>query len=172
MSNFSIGGNDIVIKVDGLDELSASFTDLIKKYPDRAGELLQKEGKTLRKDVVSKINQHLNTSDSMKMSLGKVGNYRVTAPQGIGTHQYIEIIAKSPHFHLIENGHDLVTPKTRTVKLKDGSRKKVTLKNGGQSKGFVVGYKFMDESARTRQALMPETVRRMVDILLAEEGLT
>ena len=171
MSNFSLGGNnDVVIKVDGLDELTTSFLNLIKKYPDRAGELLQKEGKSLRKDVVNKINQHLNTND-IKMSLGKVSNYTVTAPKGIGINQYVEVIAKSPHFHLIENGHDLVTPKTRTIKLKDGSRKKITIKNGGQSKGFVVGYKFMDESARACQANMPDTVERMVNILLNEEGL-
>lgn len=164
-------GNDSTVQVSGLEELSDTFRDLIKKYPDRAGQLLQKEGRALRKDVTIKVKQRLNTSDKSKMSLAKVGNYRVTQPKGVGTAQYVEVIAKSPHFHLIENGHEIVTPTTRTITLKNGSKKKIKLKNGGQHKGFAAGYKLMDESAREHQASMPDVVEDMVDALLREGGL-
>ena len=162
--------NTVSMQIDGLEELNTSLNNLIKRYPDKAGELLTKQAQELRKDVVQMVKNDLDYNSSAKRSLSKVKEYSISAVQGYGKQQYVEISAKAPHFHLIENGHQLVQPRTRTITLKDGSKRKITLKNGGQVKGFVPGYNFMDRASKKRQINIPQELDKMIDKLLEEEG--
>lgn len=154
MSSISTGGQDAEIKLDGLDDLMKSLEELAKKYPDRAGELLQKEARDTRTEVTKNIREHLNTDGSSKRSLAKAGSYAVSPVQNYGVNQYVELSAKSPHFHLIENGHELIDHRT-------GSK---------MGKGFVLGYKFMDEAIRKAQLTMPKTAEKMIETLIKDGG--
>lgn len=138
--------------IDGLLDLRDTFEDLVKKYPDRAGELLQKDARQLRKDVVKETKKVTKTNSSSKRSLGKVGSYKISPVQGLGANQFVEVSAKSPHFHLVEHGHVLKS-------------------HDGQTIGFVQGKHMMDNTVKKHQESMPQTVSVMVDELLKEEGL-
>ena len=70
-------------------------------------------------------------------------------------------------FHLLENGHMNVVPKTRTIKV-NGEKRKISLTNGGSAVGCTPGYHFMDAASRKRQIAIPEGVEKMVNQLLRE----
>lgn len=146
------GGRTLTMSVDGLEDLIGSLKDLTNKYPDRAGELLQKNAKQLRKDVVKEVKDLTDTDGSSKRSLAKAGSYAISQVQGFGTNQYVEISAKSPHFHLVEHGHDLVT-------------------HSGETIGFVQGKHMMENAVKKSVENMPSTVEDMIAELLKEEGL-
>lgn len=160
-----------MVQIDGLEELSETFEELVRKYPDRAGDLLVSQAKELRKDVVKQVKNDTDTNGSSKKSLAKIGSYGISPVKGFGNKQYIEISAKSPHFHLVENGHLKVVPMTRTIKTKDGEKRKIPNSNGGATVGFTPGYHFMDRASKKRQIEVPEELKKVVDDLLREEGL-
>lgn len=163
--------NDVVsVEVEGLDELAETFENIVRKYPDRAADLLVKQAKALRKDVVKQVKNDTDTDGTSRKSLAKVGSYGISKVQGFGEGQFIEISAKSPHFHLLENGHQMVLPKTRTV-TRDGAKVKINLARGGETVGFVLGYHFMDTASRKRQIAIPSELASEVNRILQEEGL-
>lgn len=137
--------------IEGLDNLREEFEKLVKKYPDRAGELLTKNARELRKEVVREVKKVTKTKGSSKRSLAKVGSYKISKVQGIGARQFVEVSAKSPHFHLVEHGHELIV--------------------NGQKRGFVQGKKVMATAVRRCENDMPDTVSSMIDELLKEGGL-
>ena len=79
--------------VAGISELTAELETLAKQYPDKAGELLQKQGRELRKEVIKNVKKSTKTSGSKK-SLRKAGSYRVSQPKGAGIRQYVEVSAQ------------------------------------------------------------------------------
>lgn len=163
--------SDLSMQVDGMDELIESFETMVKKYPDRAGELLVKQAKDLRKDVVKMVKNDTDVDSHHKRSLGNLKEYKISQVKGYLDKQYVEVSGVAPHFHLIENGHDIVTPKTRTIKTKDDQKEKITLSNGGKSVGYAAGYHFMDRAGKKRQIEIPKELEKVVEKLLKEEEL-
>lgn len=162
--------DNITVEVDGLEELAETFESIIQKYPDRAAELLVKQAKELRKDVVKQVKNDTDTDGTSRKSLAKVSSYGISKAQGYGAGQFIEVSAKSPHFHLLENGHRNVLPKTRTV-TRNGEKVKINLARGGEVVGFTPGYHFMDAASRKRQIAIPAELTSEVNRILQEEGL-
>lgn len=140
-----------VIQITGIDSAIGDLNQLIKSYPDKAGELLEKAGKNIRKQVVHNVNSSVGTVHSKK-TLHKAGSYRVSKAKGLGKNQYVEISAKSPHFHLVEHGHQLII--------------------NGTPRGFVAGKHMMSNAVAAYRREMPKAVEDMVDALLKERGLT
>lgn len=147
------GEHTISMSLEGLDELVDSLNELARKYPDRAGELLQKNARELRKDVVKNVKEDTKTTGKSKRSLSKAGSYAISQVQGYGANQYVEISAKSPHFHLVEHGHELVN-------------------RAGETIGFVQGKHMMSNATKKTEQNMPTTVEGMIAELLKEGGLT
>lgn len=163
--------SDLSFEIEGLSELTGALEAVAKKYPDKAGELLVQQAKELRKDVVKQVKNDTETDGSSKRSLAKTGSYEISQVKGFGEQQYVEVSAKSPHFHLLENGHMKVVPRTRTVTRPNGEKVKITNPNGGQVIGFVPGYHFMDAATRKRRLHIPEELESTVAKLLKDEGL-
>ena len=159
---------DISINVEGFEELADLFKKLVKKYPDRAGELLQKNARELRKDVVKNVKKETKPDKENKKSLARAGSYKISPIRGYGIKQFVEISAKSPHFHLVEHGHDSIMPPFHGVKGKKGKR--IPNKNPGQKVGFVQGRHMMATAVRKMEIKMPQTLLKMVDELLKEDG--
>ena len=145
--------SDIDVKIEGLDDLVETFDDFIKRYPDRAGELLRKNAYELRKKGRTKARSYTKTKGESKMSLGKLGSYKVSPVKGTFLGQHVEISAKSPHFHLVEHGHNLVDHQGNTI-------------------GYVEGKHYFADAVKEYNHEMPKTVEHMVGELLKEEGLT
>ena len=119
---------DAELKVKGLDELKMSFDQLVAKYPDKAGDLLKKDALALRRNIVNNAKELTKTKSEHKKSLGK-----------------------SPHFHLVEKGHEL--------KVK------------GKTIGFVQGVHYLDKATKVYEDKFEEHVDNMVEALLKEGGL-
>lgn len=141
---------ELDFNIDGLEELATDFEKLVKRYPDKAGELLKKEAKNLRKKVAKRMKSEKKSKQKSKRPLENAGSYKISPVLGMGAMQYVEVSAKSPHFHLVEHGHDLV--------------------QGGQVVGHVQGTKFFENTVKEHEAEMPRIVSRMVDELLKEGG--
>lgn len=146
--------SEVELTFDGMEELTDALGDLARKYPDRAGELLQKNARELRKEVVRKTRDLTRSNGSSKKSLGRVGSYKISPVLGYGENQYVEVSAKAPHFHLVEHGHNKYDF------------------HGNPTGGFVSGKHMMREAVKIHEEKFPETVSGMVDTLLKEEGLT
>lgn len=140
------------VKIEGIKELTDSLNELVRKYPDKAGELLEKDAKKLRKLVAKSFKEGTKSDGTSKRSLAKIGSYKVTKAQGIGTDQYVDISAKAPHFHLVENGHDRYNRK-------------------GEKIGWTEGKHIMRETAKKFESEMPQHIEDMIDELLKEGGL-
>lgn len=108
--------NSMTMSVDGLDDLMEAFEKVVKKYPDRSGELLQTQAKLIRKEVINLVKNDTDTSGSSKRSLSKAKEYKISEIKGFGETQYIEVSGVAPHFHLLENGHQIILPRTRKNK--------------------------------------------------------
>ena len=160
-----------VVTVVGIEDLEASMQKMVKKYPDKAGELLRVEAQKTRKDIVRNARDLTETDGKSKMSLGKIGSYRVSQVQGYGTEQYVEISARSPHFHLVERGHEMKLPYSFTIKHAY-SGKKLKIKNpyGGEMRGRVEGRFFLKKAKEDEQEHFPEFVDKMLDALIKESG--
>lgn len=160
------------VKVVGIEDLNESLKALIKKYPDRAGECLRKEGYRTRGQIVKSARENTDTASKSPKSLGKVGSYRVSQVKGYGVNQYVEISARSPHFHLVERGHVIKQPFSYSYKRKDtGKIVKFKWKDGGQIKGRVAGRFFLKKAEEAEAERFPEFVDEMLDKLLNEVGL-
>lgn len=146
--------SDVSFHIDGMEELEKSFNLFVKRYPDRAGELLRLQARELRKDVVRMVKEETKTDGSSKRSLAKLKEYKISKVQGIGKHQYVEVSGSAPHFHLLENGHRLTN--------KDGDL---------IGQGFVQGYHFMDRASKKRREKLPRDLEKTIDKILKEGGL-
>lgn len=137
---------------EGLMEVKDKFGELVNKYPDKAGDLLRKEALRLRKDVVNETKRVVKRSYMSKRSLRKLSAYSVSQVKGYGGSQYVEISAKSPHFHFVEHGHVIKT-------------------KSGETRGFVQGYHMLENTSKKHEEDMPKLVESMIDELLKEAGL-
>lgn len=139
------------IELRGMDELISSVDELVKRFPDKTGDFLRKKAMETRRGVAKEARSAVDVDPSNKYSLGKAGSYKVSPVMGYGADQYVELSAKSPHFHLIEHGHELVS-------------------HSGNPIGWVPGYKIMDAEAKRQSIKMPIDFEEMAESVLKEEG--
>lgn len=147
-----MNSHSVQVTFDGIDDLVDTLVELSRKYPDRASELLQADAKILRKDVVSRIKKDAETKKQSKRSLRKAGSYKISQPRDFGCMQYIEISATSPHFHLVEHGHNKTNRKGEVI-------------------GFVEGRRYMADAVEEFEDNIEYHVISMIDALLKEGDL-
>lgn len=151
---------ELKLEFDGLEELANDLKNTIDKYPDMADEVLKESGKKfvkhVKKEYKAKVKKHSGKL-TKGMKLGNVQNY--------GSAASIDFYAenkKNPHFHLIENGHNLVTPKYRKGKR---------MENGGQIIGWVPGVKLMPKIRQEYGPVWQQDIERAAERMLKEENL-
>lgn len=117
------------LEFDGLDDLVDGLENAVSKYPDLAEAGLKKEQKDFKKDMIretwSAVDKHTGNL---------VRGFRFSAIRGnrsnMETDFYAEGSKKGAHFHLVNNGHEMVTVVSRNGKKVQG---------GGKTVGFVAG---------------------------------
>ena len=146
------------VSITGIEELMEERQDAIKKYPDIAKEALEDAGKKF-KNAVKKETRRATFTHTGNLLKG----YKLDKVEGQGSFMHINFRATAPHFHLIENGHELVSQKT-----KKGKR----LKNGGQNIGFVPGRLIVAAvRADFSEGKFPEEMEKAMEKLLKESRL-
>lgn len=147
----------VEVDMEGFRELQESLLQAIRRYPDMAQKALEQEGKQFKKDVVKETN-----SAVFKKTGNLAKGYKLDRVEGFGAGMHINFRATAPHFHLIENGHEKVTQKTRKGKKLDG---------GGRRIGFTPG-RLIVSAVRARYTVkMPADIKERFDNMLRECGL-
>ena len=160
------------ISVMGVKDLTDSLETVIKKYPESARICLRDEARRTRKEIVKNAKSMTHIHSKAKMSLGRVGSYRISPVRGEGTEQYVEITARARHFHLVEKGHTIKAQnKLVFASKKTGKKIVIRNKNAGQVKGKVAGKFFLQKAREEEAEHFPEFVDEMVDKLLREGSL-
>lgn len=130
-------------ELKGLDTLEQKLSYVAQNYPYESEILLARMGNNFRKAVKAK------TPDSGEDSKRKLmKSYKVSKVQGTGKDLYVEFRSTSPHFHLMERGHEVV-------------------KKNGETTGKRQGGKFMvEQTALEYQKEFPKEVECMVNRLI------
>lgn len=139
-------------QIEGLEELERDLTEAIKKAPAQAEETLVKLGKEFKKDAKKKAERELKhvqrDKEHEKYAIKRKWGHKLV-DDNLGATALVWNSA--PHFHLVENGHQLV--------------------RGGKVVGFVQGKHIMEKTKNEYQDIVPERFEQMVDEILKESGL-
>lgn len=148
------------IDIRGFDETKAALMEAAKKYPDLAKSALEDTGRKFRNDVVKETYRAVE-----KRTGNLTKGYKLGKVERFGELMQVNFYAegkRNPHFHLIENGHKLVTPKTRKGKK---------LKNGGKNIGTVPGRLIVGKVRKDYDGKLQKKIKDELDRLLKESGL-
>lgn len=113
------------VEISGMDELCKEIEKLAEKYPDAAEAAVKKEAKIvvsmIRTEVDGKIKGHGSRPGALRKGF-KVGGIKNFSNKMVAV-----ITSSAPHYHLVEEGHDLYThlQKGRSGKGKIGSNVKI-----------------------------------------------
>lgn len=138
-------------EISGLEELERDLTAAVRTAPEKAKETLRDISKDFKKSAKKRANSELKRhkrtgSEKNKAIKRKFGSKVIE--EGIGATALVWNSAR--HFHLIENGHNLV--------------------RGGRV-GFVEGKHIMEKTRNEYESVVPERFENMVDDILKEGDL-
>lgn len=121
---------------EGIDDFINSVNNTKKAYKKEVKKFMRSEGTELRKRTLKTAKSYVekekgNYEKSIKR--GKYYKYDKTGEDSI------RVYSGKPahHGHLIEYGHEIISPKTRTNKA---TGRTIKLKNGGKHLGYVNGH--------------------------------
>jgi len=139
--------DDFDIKWSGMTELYSKLEEVRIKFPFKEEEILKKLGTTLKasakaKTPVGKNKEHLK--DSYTVSKAEFGDHLTSA----------NLVTKSPHWHLVEAGHDIV---------QGGEKGK-----GGVVTGHVPGKFMVEISLQEMDATLPTVIETWLDKTLGD----
>lgn len=131
----------------GLDELKECMVKAMQVYGDIAEEELEDVAKDFKKDVIK------HTRESVQRRSGNlIRGFKLDEMQGYGENISINFRGTSPHFHLIENGHEQVTKKGKKV-------------------GWVAGRLIVHQTRKEYDTIVPERMLKVLDRVTEKSGL-
>ena len=117
------------MEFDGADNLISGMEDALRKYPDLVEDGLKKEQKDFKKAMIKET-----WSAVEKRSGNLVKGFKFSKIRANKSNMETDFLAegskKGAHFHLVNNGHEMVTVV---------SRNKKRIQGGGKTVGFVPG---------------------------------
>ena len=155
-----------------ISELTQAMEDAAKRYPASAEKVLKKEAKNIAKDLQGRVNAEAkghhyrsgkNSSDEeVQKPLNK--SFRQGRVIHSGSKVTIAVTSSAPHYHLYEEGHEMVTHKRKNKKGRGmiGSNRKV-----GEVKGMKTVAKYMSQRADHAELIGQE----LLDEILREAGI-
>lgn len=132
--------------------LIEAFNNVVDSYTDIALDEMERTAKEFRKDLVKNTKQVVSTSQKSNLIKG----YKFDKTKGFGSDMEKNLRCNAPHFHLVEKGHNLVTPYTKKGKK---------LSNGGQRIGFVPGKFMLKKTCEEYKEKMPEAMQRVLETI-------
>ena len=145
------------IRLDGMEELRADLLRAVRAEPGMARTALEKAGKKFKSAVIKE------TYSAVEKKTGNLAKgYKLDKVEGFGNNMHINFRATAPHFHLIENGHEQVSQKTRKGKK---------LRNGGRNIGFVPGRLIVAKVRVEYGNKFPKDVAEQFNKMLEENNL-
>ena len=144
--------SEFEFEFEGLEELERDLTKAIKACPTKAEDTLKDIAKDFKKSAKRRANSELKPhertgGDKNKAIKRKWGHKLVDENMGATALVY----NSARHYHLIENGHNLV--------------------KGGQIIGFVPGKHIMEKTRNEYENIVPQRFEQMVDDILKGSDL-
>lgn len=137
---------------DGLEEFQRALEKAINKAPVQAEETLVKVAKEFKASAKKRANSELKhikrDGDNKKKAIGRKWGHKLVDDNLGAT---VLVWNSAPHFHLVENGHNLV--------------------RGGNVIGFVPGKHIMEKTRHEYEDIVPERFEKMIEDVLKESGL-
>lgn len=134
--------------IDGLEELEKDLTEAIGEYPVTMKEGLRGIAKDFRKSVKARTPDGKNHKGDASTKLRKKFGIRMLN-DGVASAALVYNSAR--HFHLVENGHNLV--------------------RGGRTVGFVPGKHMMEQTRNEYENIVPQRFEKLCDETLGRHGL-
>lgn len=139
-------------QIEGLEELERDLKKAIKKAPAQTEETLiqlAKEFKnSAKKRANSELKPHEREGEQKKKAIKRKWGHKLV-DDNVGATALVWNSAR--HFHLIENGHNLV--------------------RGGRVVGFVPGKHIMENTRNEYKNIIPDRFEKMIDEILKESDL-
>ena len=144
--------SEFEFEFEGLEELEKDLTKAIKACPTKAEDTLKDIAKDFKKSAKKRANSELKPhertgGDKNKAIKRKWGHKLVDENMGATALVY----NSARHYHLIENGHNLV--------------------KGGQIIGFVPGKHIMEKTRNEYENIVQQRFEQMVDDILKGSDL-
>ena len=137
---------------DGLEEFQHALEKAIQKAPAQAEQTLLEVAKEFKASAKRKANSELKhverEGDDKKWAIKRRWGHKMVDDRLGAT---VLVWNSAPHFHLVENGHNLV--------------------RGGNVIGFVPGKHIMEKTRHEYEDIVPERFEKMVEDVLKESGL-
>ncbi len=127
---------DINFEISGMDDLIHAFDEVQKKYPATTEKALKKEARLTKKNIEDNVRRRAAGHGSKPGTLEN--SFKLGKVMKSGSRTTIAIVSTAPHYHLVEEGHDLYShsQKNKRGKGKIGTDKLI---------GHVTGKKFVGE---------------------------
>ena len=134
-------------ELTGLENLERDLEKAVRKCPIQAKETLRRLGRefkaSAKKRAEAELNPHQRKSGQENKAIRKKWGSKVV-DDALG--MAVLIWNSAPHFHLIENGHNLV--------------------RGGRTVGFVDGRHIMEKTKNEYENIVPARFPEMVENIL------
>ncbi len=162
-------------ELDGLEALGADLERIIEEYPEEASRFTVRMANRFTKDVNEKFPADY---DNGKRSLPKSWKKEQERTGTGGYVSQVNIRNTAPHFHLVENGHEMVIPEQGFTpagrKNSDRDKKPGRKKQSGKKwvrKGFVPGKHYCEITRNEWKEKFPELTVKFLDKLLKKKML-
>ena len=170
--------SDYGFELGGLEELAADIQQCLKDYPEETSKKAYNLSGKFTKDVNKKFPGRYNQG---KRPLSKNWEREREKTLFTGYTIRINVSNKSPHFHLVENGHELYISPERYAAMKAG---KITFKGaihhgkrrtkdsmGMVRAKFVPGKHYCERTRNEWKEKYPQLVEKFVDKMLKDHKL-
>lgn len=156
--------SDIRVKIEGASSISDAFEIVQKQFPYSAEKVLKKEMRNIQKDLKTRVNEeakghHYGGSQNPLSESFRSGRVIKSGNSYTGA-----VLSKAPHYHLYEEGHDLIS---HNRKSKKGRGKPGTGKKIGEVAGRKTVARYMAQRSEYAELIGQE----LLNEILKDAGL-
>lgn len=127
----------ISFDMTGTGDLAAALEQATKQFPVSTEKVLKKEARNIAKDLKRRVRSEAKGHNSKKTGKKLEQSFRQGRVIRNGNNYTVAVTSKAPHYHLYEEGHELVSHnrKNRKGKKKLGTGKKIGVVKGRKTVG-------------------------------------
>lgn len=153
----------ISFDITGADEIGKAIEKAAKQFPHSAEKVLKKEARNISKDLKSRVDSEAKGHHYGESKNPLAKSFQTGKVIRSGSKYTTAVTSKAPHYHLYEEGHDLVT---HNRKNKQGKGKIGTGKKIGHVSGRKTVARYMAQRSEQSELIGQE----LLDEILKDAG--
>ena len=150
----------IKFDITGDGEFAEAMEKAMKQFPASTEKVLKKEARNIAKDLGTRVQTEAKGHHYPASKNKLKDSFRQGKVIRAGKNYTVAVTSKAPHYHLYEEGHDMVTHnrKNRRGKGKPGTGRKV-----GVVKGKKTVAKYMAQRSEYSEAIGQELLNSILE---------